>query len=152
MTPQSKTRSSGFESRMRCNRLMTLMRRKRRQYLTQPGDQFFGPLFLRSGNNAARNPGAMWDRGRSNSASASSGSSRTSQELRWRPLNLPRVARMLELTECFGHRDARDCLLITRRLVFALEHAFGVGENVWAISFSQSASELSPSQRIARVA
>jgi hypothetical protein len=41
---------------MRCNRLMTLMRRKRRQYLAQSGDQIFGPLFPRRCNNAGRNP------------------------------------------------------------------------------------------------
>ena len=42
--------------RMRCHRLMTLMRRKRRQYLMQPGDQILGPLSPGRGNNAARHP------------------------------------------------------------------------------------------------
>jgi hypothetical protein len=57
MTPQSKTDPSyRFESRMRCNRLMTLMRRKRRQYLAQSGDQICGPLFPRRCNNAGGNP------------------------------------------------------------------------------------------------
>src|SRR6478672_8380473 len=40
---------------MRCNRLMTLMRRKRRQYLAQLGDQFFGPFFPGRSNNAGGN-------------------------------------------------------------------------------------------------
>jgi hypothetical protein len=35
---------------------MTLMRRKRRQYLAQSGDQIFGPLFPGRCNNAGGNP------------------------------------------------------------------------------------------------